>query len=509
MKRILLGLMVAGGLALMGAAPALAAAPAECGHSYAILMNGADPSTVSADGTSTLPGAVTQAVGVGSITFGAASGTSCSVTGGELIYNAGDIQTNPIGLYVSPAYCYAPISALGSGIPCFDGGDHITGTLSTGGPGGSAILSIGAAYNWFDASVTSGVLPFGFWVTDGLGSSTAVGTSIPGSVDTADPGNGAPVLTLTLSKQDASGNGSTFGTAPYIGTQAVSCSGYGANATDFVAASQDTTAPAVPSGGFGSTLGEYAIFGASWPGGGQLSFNTNDNYTLSATSVPPDNEDCAFSLEPGNSVGNTNYDNSPSATTAALFADGAANFIASIGTSGTACTDANTAGAGYGDSSVLWGATDGSSYVLVTGLVSTATGFVPPGDIATCVGAEISPAVPSVLQLVTTTAVAVGTTVLKPVEFYNFAPADCDLEISMATETSGSCTVSLTPTAGSDVTDSLGPNTGFVSSPVDIKCTCGTVASGSASVTSSLSINSVGCKLTDSASSPYTITCKN
>ncbi len=83
MKRLLLGLVMVGGLALAGAPMANAAAPAECGHSYAILMNGADPSTVSADGTATLPGAVTQAVGVGSITFGTASGTSCSVTGGE------------------------------------------------------------------------------------------------------------------------------------------------------------------------------------------------------------------------------------------------------------------------------------------------------------------------------------------------------------------------------------------------------------------------------------------
>jgi len=507
MKRLLLGLVMVGGLALASASMANAAAPAECGHSYAILMNGAEPSTVSATGAATLPGAVTQAVGVGSITFGTASGTSCTVTGGELIYNAGDIQTNPAGVYASPASCFAPISALGSGIPCFDGGNHITGTLSAGGPGGSAILSIVSSYTWLDASVTSGTIPFGFWVTDGLGSSTAVGTSIPGTASPTD--SGPPVLTLTLSKQDASGNGSTFGTTPYIGTQAVSCSGYGANATDFVASSQDSTPPAGPSGGFGSTLGEYAIFGASWPGGGQLSFNTNDYYTLSATSVPPNNEDCAFTLSPANSVGNTDYDNSPSATSAALFADGSANFIASVGSSGTACTDANTAGSGYADSSVLWGATDGSSYVLVTGLVSTATGFVPPGDIATCVGSEISPAVPSVLQLVSSTIVAVGTTVSKPVEFYNFAPADCDLELSMATASSGSCTVKLTPTAGSDATDSLGPNTGFVNSPVAISCTCGTVGSGAASVTSSLSISSVACKLTDQSSSPYTITCKN
>lgn len=502
MKRLLFSVMMAGGLALMAAPFANAAAPAECGHSYAILMNGADPSTVSADGSATLPGAVTQAVGVGSITFGTASGTSCSVTGGELIYNAGDIQTNPAGYYASPAYCYAPVSALSTGIPCFDGGNHITGTLSAGGPGGSAILSISAAYNWLDASVVSGNTMFAFWVNDALGSSTAVGTSIPGTASPTD--SGPPVLTLTLSKQDASGNGTTFGTAPYLGVQDVSCQGYGANSTDFVAATQDAGPPAGPSGGYGSTLGVYAIFGSSWPGGGQLSFNTNDNYTLSATTVPPDNEDCAFSLEPGNALG-ADYDNEPSSTAAALFADGASNFVATVGSSGTACTDANTAGAGYGDSGVLWGATDGSSYVIVTGLVSSASGFVPPGDMATCLGTEASPAVPSILTLVSSTLISVNhSNPAGYVKIYNFSPADCDIEMSMTTETAEGCTVALT---GSPVTaDDLGPQTGFVQYGT-LTCDCGGTSGDS--VTSSLTVSSTACKLTDQADSPYTITCKN
>ncbi len=41
MKRILLSLMMAGGLAMLAAPYANAAAPGECGKTYAILLNGA------------------------------------------------------------------------------------------------------------------------------------------------------------------------------------------------------------------------------------------------------------------------------------------------------------------------------------------------------------------------------------------------------------------------------------------------------------------------------------
>ncbi len=103
MKRILLSSIVAGGLALMTAPPASALPPGLCGHSYAMLMKGAEPQLVSATGGTGLPGAITSAFGVGTITFAASTdGTDCTATG-ELIYNCGDIQTNPISLYFGPA----------------------------------------------------------------------------------------------------------------------------------------------------------------------------------------------------------------------------------------------------------------------------------------------------------------------------------------------------------------------------------------------------------------------
>ena len=119
MKRLLLSLIVAGGLALMAAPQARAGTPGPCGKSYAFIINGADPSVVAADGSATLPGAITQAVGVGSITFAAGTTSGCTATG-EIIYNAGDVQTNPIGEFFGPSYCYSGISGF-NGAPCFDG----------------------------------------------------------------------------------------------------------------------------------------------------------------------------------------------------------------------------------------------------------------------------------------------------------------------------------------------------------------------------------------------------
>ena len=128
MKRLLLSLIVAGGLALMAAPQARAGTPGPCGKSYAFIINGSDPSVVAADGSATLPGAITQAVGVGSITFAAGTTSGCTATG-EIIYNAGDMQTNPIGEFFGPSYCYSPISGF-NGAPCFDGNDHRCTTRS-------------------------------------------------------------------------------------------------------------------------------------------------------------------------------------------------------------------------------------------------------------------------------------------------------------------------------------------------------------------------------------------
>src|ERR1700676_4524944 len=140
MKRLFLGLIVASGLALMAAAPAGAVGPGVCGNSFGMLINGADPSTVTADGSATQPGALSHAVGVGVISFGTGTTTGCTISGGALIYNAGDVQASGApGLYVGPAHCYDGISALGTGLPCWGGGSasEMTGSLVTPGVNGN------------------------------------------------------------------------------------------------------------------------------------------------------------------------------------------------------------------------------------------------------------------------------------------------------------------------------------------------------------------------------------
>jgi len=521
MKRLVLGLVMMGSLALMAAPSAIAAPPGLCGHSYAILMTGGDPSVVTATGGATLPGALTLAYGVGEITFAAASGptaTSCAISGGALIYNAGDIQTNPIGFYQGPAVCYAGESALGTGVPCFDGqptGPEMTGSLSNGGPDGAYVLSFAASYAWFDAADAPGSTPFGFWLQNTLGSSIGVGISIPGTVNTALPGNGAPVLNITLEKIGATPVGTVYGVAPYKGESALSCSAAGANDTDFVAASQ-----AAGSNGFGPTIagglemttGSVAIFDATQIGG-SLSFNANDNYVISGT--PASNNDCSFAFTP-----------------AGQFADGTNNGVASITGSGSDCDDALTAGAGYSVSAVQWGTTDGDNYTMPTGLVSSATGFVPSGGESACTEYEQTPVTGNVSNLTSTTIVAVNNTAHGYVKVTNPTEADCDIEIAMPSTSNtysgtaqdaactglrapyacctsaghGTCvdeTCSLNLTGNPVSADAPGPAPAVQLGTTN--CTCSGLNANSTS--STLTLSSVQCGLFGATS--HVVTCKN
>jgi hypothetical protein len=490
MKRIFLSLIVMGGLMLMAAPQAGAVAPGLCGKSYSFVLNGAQESTTSQTGASGLPGAVTTAVGIGTITFGAASGTSCAVTQGEMIFNAGDVQTNPQGLYVGPAVCYTSASGFGTGIPCFDGGDHMTsGTLNSSPNGnGAFLLSFIGDFAWEDASDTTVAVPFAFTIQDGLGSSTAVGTSVPAS--------GAPVLTITLQKQKTQPAPTAFGTAPYLGQAAISCSGFGANTTDLVAAGQVGGGAA---GAFGSTVGALAIFDAAHAGG-SLSFNTNDNFGV--TTTPANNNDCSFSDLPGNECSLAISGCSPEPA-AYGFADGTTNSIAFITSTGNSCSDNQTAGAGYATSGVAWGATDTSSYLTVTGLVSGATGFVPPGDMATCTTYEQAAAAGHVSNITTTSIVSTGTLKTGTVKVANASPADCDIEIAMASASAEGCSLSL---AGGSPTLADAPADSASTVLATTDCTCAK-SPPAGTVSSTLTISSESCALFGTTS--YTVTCKN
>ncbi len=376
MRRIVLCLIVAGGLALM-AAP-MANAQVECGHSYAMQITGGQDSTLQ-------NGPVTAVVGIGSITFGA--GCTGKPTG-ELILNSGDMQFNPVsyaptGEMFGPASCYAGSYALAAGgIACFDGTDHITsGALTTPGPNadGSQDLTVtfsGEAWNVdsfsppFSPSTygpLAGTVSLEFTLQPASATQyVVVGTSVPGTTTPY-----ASALTLTMQEIRTTPVPTIWGALPYEGTSAISCSGFGANQTDPVSSAQDP--PSIASA-YGSTAGSLSIWsgGFSW---GSLSMNDNDEYQ---TSGSISNSDCAFVEVPSTSIAG--------GPAAYAYADGTSNGDAVIASPAADpnCTDAATAGAGYTTSNVQWGLGDTDEYVTLTGITSDATGFTPPGQMATC-----------------------------------------------------------------------------------------------------------------------------
>ena len=537
MKRILLGLVMLGGLALMAAPPAGATAvsyPLLCAkpaatttNNYAILLTGGDPSTVSADPIANgpnLPGAVTNAYGVGTIQFGAAASptaTSCAVTG-ELIYDGGDLQTNPIGLFFGPQSCYAGNSLFGAGVPCFDGKNHFsnTGTITTGGPDGSYFLSFNAGYNWSSNAEVTGAEPFSFWVQPAIGN--AVGTSIPGTVNTAVAGNGAPVLTLLLQPQKPAvqtkgtpgyGVANVFGSAPYVGAAATSCSAYGANTTDFISASNSAAkAPfgATVAGGLESIVGSVAYFNAC-QGSGSLSFNANDNYVITPSTgsagEAQSNTDCGFQYVPGECAAASQYAvgyaNTGGVTTSE-FLDGGNNGIAFFNSGLATCdTLATLPGVGFSTSGVQWGSANQNTYIIVTSYyVPADAGFIGgvSGE-ALCTQYEQASTAGTVATAVAQPAASATITASGPlttglVKVTNPTEADCDLTSTMASTTKSAyfakavkvgtvttneaweTTCSLDLAGGSPVNaDNNGPSlVAETAATIDCQCSCTDVA---------------------------------
>jgi hypothetical protein len=504
MKRILLSLMMAGGLAMLAAPYANAAGPAECGKTYAILISGNQESTNRATGGSGFPGALTAANGVGTVTFGPLSGTGCSITHGELIFNSGDLQTSPQGIYFGPAHCYDAASPLtGTGLPCFDGGNHMSGSIAPSPNDGlSWQLSIVADYAWIETEETAGVFPLGFTVQNNTGGTIVTGTSNPGNATTNPTGQ---VLTIELQKIGTSTGSdpavpTAFGTAPYLGDTTISCQAWGANDTDLIASINDA-APSI-SGAYESTIGDLQIFNAA-QAGGSLSFNGNDNFGV--TTTPASNNDCSFTDIPGTECTAALGTSCAPEPTAYGFADGTSNSIAFVGSSGNNCGNATVAGAGYTTSAVVYGTTYTANYIAVTGLLSASTGFVPPGGESTCQGFSQVPA--GTISLLT---VPASETVLAPypntksipIKVTSTSPADCDIEATLSSTGStgaGLCSASLVGTP-------FDVNGGTISDTATVACTC--TGSTASTHTYSLSYSSAACPIHVGAG-PITITCKN
>jgi len=456
-------------------------------------LNGAAPTFVSQDGSATLPGALDHAVGVGVITFGAGTPAGCSVTGGAMIFNTGDIQTNPAGVYFGPAHCYDAFSALGTGLPCWDGGDanEMSGALSNPGANGNGSydLNIFAKYAWFDASIAAGTVPFSFTLQNTLGSSIVVGAT------KSDAGAGvAPIVTLTMQKiGHPNAVPTVVGAAPYVGLSSVSCLAWGANTTDFVAAGNQSTGIA---GGAQSVTGSVQTF-TNGQAGGSISFNGNDDIVTSGSS--PSNNDCAISVSPGTAFGGS-----------FAFPDGTSNTVASIGSSVGPCHDDLVAGAGYANSAVQWGATDGSAYLTTTGLFSTATGFVPPGGESTCTTYTNSPA-GSITNLMVPTAFIApdsGSSTGGYIKFTNTTPADCSVTATLSGTTSdGICHLTVNGSPTSATGDSLPDSPSTLVFTTACTCTAEDPMTSGA-INATMTITSSNCQL--SGTTVHTpVTCSN
>ena len=374
MKRQLLFLVVAGGLALMTAPIASAAPPGYCGHNYAMLMTGFEPNLTPALGSAAgFPGALTAIVGIGVIRFS----PGCTSISGELIYNDGDIQftVSGIGAVGGPTACYSAEKLLVS-VPCFDGGNHFTaGSVTTAGePPGLTLLQFTANFGFFDYGLNGATpsIPFAFNIQETSGDTTLVGNTVPSPT--------APVLTLTMQEQLPGKVPTSFGAAPYLGNSAITCTGNGANDDDLVALISNNTTETVP-GSYGTAVGSVNI-APKGQASGILSFNSNDNLQVSGATVPPPNNTaCSFSeqLDP--------FDGP------AAFADGTSNIFVTLTSPATdpTCTNASNPGAGFTTSQVAWGNGDFNAYAIVTSLTDNAFAFVPPGEMSTCTHLSNSP----------------------------------------------------------------------------------------------------------------------
>ena len=474
MKRLVLGLVMAGGLAFLTAPMANAAALGECGKSYAFQVHGTEPASSSGS-------ALNYIVGIGQITFGAAGSsgpTGCTVSHLEMIYNDGGSTFN-----AAPAACDASGSLLGGGISCFDGGDHGTGTLTPSpfGNGGQR-LAIDPSFVLVNGEPDSASLPLAFTLQANSGSLVVVGSSVPdnGPTPTSAP-PGSPVLVITLQKQSTTvtlpvnGGGNGYGFAPYVGLSVSDFEGFGAQSSD------PFDLPGID-GAFGSTVTAAQLF-TNGQAGGSVSFSTNDNV--------------------GNTTGATENDCDTQLTQSSNFADGTSNNKASIVHPSLQCGDA-AVGAAFTISAVAWGATDTSSYQTVTGLTDTPDlggQLVPSSDIAYATSYASAPA-GKLTSLTLGTLVSINDTKDGYVKLTNTTPAGCDVTISMPTVSSGTCTLSLTPASPvSALVEGDTPSTVYATP----QCIC-TGTSGS-SVTGTVTISSSDCL--SSATSPASVVCKN
>jgi hypothetical protein len=482
-------------MAIVSAPIARAAVPGECGKSYAILMNGAQTSGTQADGTAALPGALTAAVGVGTISFS----PDCSTITGELIFNAGDLQTAPPAESFGPAACLVTRSTLGTGVPCFDGGNHFTAaSITSPGPNGngSIDLQFSAGYTWLNGTSTTGSMPFEFTLQNGLGAATVFGTSTPIVAGESGP---SPILTLTMQRIGTTTTGipnvpTVYGALPYLGDSVMSCNSFSANLSDPFAMMDNSLEVA---GSFGSAVGALQIFPtnidpAAVAGGGSISFNSNDNFVIGSGVGKPValRNDCPVQLVPqAQFLGSSQ----------SQFADGASNAALIISGGSPTCTDQFPLA--YLTSSVTWGSTDKNAYSIVTGAFgSSAFVIVPAGSMATCTLLSNGRTGSLTNSIAPATGVSRGPTAFIPIKVASTSPATCKVQFGPGglVNTDGICALGISNTVA------FVPGNSVSAVYANFVCVCSPGAPDS--ITETATVTST-CPMIGATA--HTITCRN
>jgi hypothetical protein len=430
MKRIVLGLIMAGGLAMM-AAPNANAVVSSCGllagKSYAITLNGSEYF----DGTEPSNGPTPNPVaGLGAIQVveNVSTGAPCTITG-ELLYNDNDTITGPgscspggEALAWSGSGAPTPVPISGT-VKCFTG---TTGQLT------GNVVSNSAGEGSMSITDSETGLTFNFSTVTGVGAANFGGTS----VGTGVPESGTPpvpaILAIIGNKQTTTGADSitntTFGSAPWKGQT------YGAG---FGVTTADSTSNA----GIGGTTVSETLTNADGTGLGTANLNDNNSTVFYGAAALPGN-DCHYKI--GRDVAGSGP-----------FADGTVNVTAVIQQPYTGgCDYANAAG-GFAVSAVLYGTTNTYENTMFTG-DSSALGT--PGEYAAPDGASAGTSTPATVGLVGPAAAQIVTASLAnhpyPLHYTNTSPEDCLVNLTLV-DAAGSnfaavCSISQAPSAVND-----------------------------------------------------------
>lgn len=442
MKRFLLSLIVAGGLALM-AAPNAGAVVSQCGTlgsvagvHYAVSITGSEVFYGPEPASGPVP---TPIAGIGAITITENASTGVCTVGGELLYNDNDTVQGPAActpggtaLAYNPPSTPPTVVPIGGTVPCFDGDSTLVTGTATLNNAYNGVLTLTAHYGTYaGADCINGSGPCGaptdvalaFNINAGLGDATFAGASQADETQSTAP----PVLIIDGRKQGVAAatgiQNTTYGAAPWLGETTSTAGGPGGATVD------STTCPGCGSANSGFNVTNTAASGAL--AGGSLTYNNNNDWVDTLAVVLP-GLDCHYSLARAVSGGGP-------------FSDGTVNVAAIFDQPYTgACGYVNIA-AGFALGDVQYGATNTSAFSMVEGQTSFLS--ATPGTYGAPNSAGVlaeSPALSLAPRNPPATLTVVGLAASFPktyaLGYANPSPRDCVMDLTLTDAAGGNLT---------------------------------------------------------------------